>query len=90
MAENFTVPAFLQECDVDTIHQKMMDMLPDDIDKTEAGFPWDFTRPTALIASELLEYYIPETLKLMFPQWSSGEFLDYLANMARLARKRCV
>ena len=87
MAENFTVPAFLQECDVDTIHQKMMDMLPDDIDKTEAGFPWDFTRPTALIASELLEYYIPETLKLMFPQWSSGEFLDYLANMARLARK---
>ena len=37
MAENFTVPAFLQECDVDTIHQKMMDMLPDDIDKTEAG-----------------------------------------------------
>lgn len=87
MAENFTLPAFLQECDVDTIHQKMMDMLPDDIDKTEAGFPWDFTRPTALIASELLEYYIPETLKLMFPQWSSGEFLDYLANMARLARK---
>lgn len=87
MAEDFTLPAFLQDCDVDTIHQRMMDMLPDDIDKTEAGFPWDFTRPTALIASELLEYYIPETLKLMFPQWSSGEFLDYLANMARLARK---
>ena len=87
MAEDFTLPAFLQDCDVDTIHQRMMDMLPDDIDKTEAGFPWDFTRPTAVIASELLEYYIPETLKLMFPQWSSGEFLDYLANMARLARK---
>lgn len=87
MAEDFTLPAFLQDCDVDTIHQRMMDMLPDDIDKTEAGFPWDFTRPTALIASELLEYYIPETLKLMFPQWSTGDFLDYLANMARLARK---
>lgn len=87
MAEEFTLPEFLQDCDVDTIHQRMMDMLPDDIDKTEAGFPWDFTRPTALITSELLEYYIPETLKLMFPQWSSGEFLDYLANMARLARK---
>ena len=81
MAEDFTLPAFLQDCDVDTIHQRMMDMLPDDIDKTEAGFPWDFTRPTALIASELLEYYIPETLKLMFPQWSSGEFLDYLGTI---------
>lgn len=43
MAEDFTLPAFLQDCDVDTIHQRMMDMLPDDIDKTEAGFPWDFT-----------------------------------------------
>ena len=49
MAENFTVPAFLQECDVDTIHQKMMDMLPDDIDKTEAGFPWDFTRIVGIL-----------------------------------------
>lgn len=33
MAEDFTLPAFLQDCDVDTIHQRMMDMLPDDIDK---------------------------------------------------------
>ena len=32
MAEDFTLPAFLQDCDVDTIHQRMMDMLPDDID----------------------------------------------------------
>lgn len=87
MAEEFILPDFLQDCDVDTIHKKMIDMLPDDIDKTEGGFPWDFTRPTALIASELLEYYIPETLKLMFPQWSSGEFLDYLASMASLERK---
>lgn len=67
MAEDFTLPAFLQDCDVDTIHQRMMDMLPDDIDKTEAGFPWDFTRPTALIASELLEYYIPEAA-----EWIQG------------------
>ena len=55
MAEDFTLPAFLQDCDVDTIHQRMMDMLPDDIDKTEAGFPWGFTMPRALIGSELLE-----------------------------------
>lgn len=87
MEYDFVLPDFLQDCDVDTIHSRMMDMLPDDIDKTEAGFPWDFTRPTAIISSELLEFYIPEAIKLMFPQWSSGEFLDYLANMARLSRK---
>lgn len=69
MAEDFTLPAFLQDCDVDTIHQRMMDMLPDDIDKTEAGFPWDFTRPTALIASELLEYYIPEWKCMGVVRW---------------------
>ncbi|MCD8011658.1 MAG: baseplate J/gp47 family protein [Lachnospiraceae bacterium] len=83
----FTLPDFLENVDTDTLHQKMLDMLPEDIDKTEGGFPWDFTRPTALIASELLEFYIPEILKLMFPQWSSGEYLDYLGEMAQLTRK---
>lgn len=87
MAEEFVLPDFLQDCDVDSIHKRMMDKLPDDIDKTEAGFPWDFTRPTAIISSELLEFYIPEAIKLMFPQWSSGEWLDYLATMARISRK---
>lgn len=87
MEEEFVLPDFLQDCDVDSIHKRMMDKLPDDIDKTEAGFPWDFTRPTAIISSELLEFYIPEAIKLMFPQWSSGEWLDYLATMARISRK---
>lgn len=87
MAYDFVLPGFLQGCDIDTIHSRMMDMLPDDIDKTEAGFPWDLTRPTAIISSELLEFYIPETIKLLFPQWSTGEFLDYLANTARTPRK---
>ena len=85
--EEFIAPDFLSGCDVDTIHEKMMTLLPDDIDKTEAGFAWDFTRPAALIAAELLEFYIPEIIKLMFPQWSNGKYLDYLAKMARVERK---
>lgn len=88
MAEEFVLPDFLQEnTDVDTIHARMMDMLPNDIDKTEGGFPWDFTRPTALMSAELLQFYIPEIIKLMFPQWSTGKFLDYLAVMAQIERK---
>lgn len=85
--EEFTLPDFLQNCDADSIHKKMLEELPDDIDKTEGGFPWDFTRPTALAMAELLQFYIPETIKLMFPQWSYGEFLDRLAQMARVERK---
>lgn len=88
MAYDFILPDFLKDnTDVDTIHARMLDLLPNDIDKTEGGFPWDFTRPTALIAAELLQFYIPETIKIMFPQWSHGEFLDFLAATAQTARK---
>ncbi len=87
MAYDFILPEFLEDCDADTIHRRMLDELPDDIDKTEGGFPWDFTRPTALIAAELLQFYIPETIKLMFPQWSTGQFLDYLAATSHTKRK---
>ncbi len=84
---DFVIPDFLQNCDVDTIHNKMMSMLPKDIDKTEGGFPWDFTRPTALIASELLEFYAVEILKLVFIQYSYGEYLDMLCEPLRIKRK---
>ena len=87
MAYDFVLPEFLEDCDADTIHRRMLDELPADIDKTEGGFPWDFTRPTALIAAELLQFYIPEVIKLMFPQWSSGQFLDYLAATSHTKRK---
>lgn len=74
----FVVPDFLDNSDVETIHDKMMSMLPKDIDKTMGGFPWDFTRPTALIASEMLQFHAVELLKLMFPQWSRGVYLEML------------
>lgn len=83
----FTPPSFLQNVDVEKLHQQMLALLPEDIDKVEAGFPWDFTRPTAVIASELLEFFIPEVIKLMFPQWSYGEFLNYIGNAAQVVRK---
>lgn len=86
MAE-FEIPNFLIGQDADTIHKRMMDKLPSDIDKTEAGFPWDFTRPTALEVAELLEFFLPETLKLMFPQFAYGEWLDLHAEQVGLKRR---
>jgi len=88
MAEyDFELPDFLQNCDVDTLHAQMMDELPDDIDKSQGGWPWDFTRPSATLAAQLLEFYIPEAIKLMFTKWSWGQFLDYLGARAQLTRK---
>ena len=47
-AEEMELPDFLENSSEDEIHEKMLGNLPDDIDKAEGGFPWDFTRPTAI------------------------------------------
>lgn len=83
----FTLPDWLENCDSDTILQRMMDRLPSDIDKTEGGFPWDFTAPTALEVAELLQFHIPETLKIMHPMWAYGKWLDYHAHGVGTERK---
>jgi len=83
----FKPPAFLDNQNAETIHKRMMDMLPADIDKTEGGFPWDFTRPTASEKAELLEFFLVETLKIMFPAWAYAEWLDRHAQARGLTRR---
>ena len=83
----FSLPTWLENCDFDTIQHRMMDRLPIDIDRTEGGFPWDFTAPTALEIAELLQFYIPETLKAMHPMWAYGTWLDYHAMGVGTKRK---
>jgi len=87
MAEEFVTPDFLQDGDTDLIHGRMLEKLPVEIDRTEGGFLWDFTRPTALVISEMLQYYLPETIKLAFPDWSSGIYLDMIGKLARVWRR---
>lgn len=86
MAE-FIMPDWLKNQDAETIHRRMMAMLPPDIDDTEGGFPWDFTKPTALEKAELLQFHLVETLKIMFPEWAYGEYLDLHAKRVCLTRR---
>jgi len=83
----FTPPSFLNDQDAETIHKRMMENLPPDIDNTENGFPWDFTKPTALEKAEMLEFHLVETLKIMFPMWAYDEWLDYHAKGRGITRK---
>ena len=83
----FTQPPWLRDQDADTIHARMMANLPEDIDDTEGGFPWDFTRPTALEKAELLEFQMLENVRAMFYQFAGGIYLDYHAEAAGLVRK---
>lgn len=65
----------------------MMNNLPEDIDDMPGGFPYDFTMPTALEKSELLNFHLVRTLMIMFPMWAWNEWLDYHANAASLKRR---
>lgn len=73
--EELEIPQFLENSSEDEIHEKMLGNLPEDIDKTEGGFPWDFTRPTAIELSELKEYVLVELLKSMFPSTCEESYL---------------
>lgn len=92
MADTFTFvpPSWLDDQSAETIHARMMGNLPDDIDDTEGGFPWDFTKPTALEKAELLEYETMETLKLMHYMFAYGIYLDYHAESYGLRRRGSV
>ncbi len=72
----YETPSFLTGHSADEIHARMLENLPAGIDKSEGNIPWDFTRPSALEKAEFIEFVLNESIKLIFPQWSYGEWLD--------------
>lgn len=87
MSYPYTPPPFLQNQSVDEIHSRMMNMLPDDIDKSELQIPWDYTRPAAIEKAEFVEFELNETIKTMFVLWADGKWLDYHAQREGISRK---
>lgn len=87
MAETFTLPDFLLEAEPERIQARMMEELPDDIDDMPAGFPWDFTMPSAIVISEFVENRLARALQVMFPQYAWGEWLDYHGERINLPRR---
>lgn len=86
MAE-FITPDFLENHSPDEVFGKMKTILPADIDLSEGGHGWNMTRPTALVVAELCEFIFPEVIKLIFPEWSYGTFLDAHAKSSGIARR---
>ena len=81
------IPEFLQNNDEDDIHAEMMEIIPDEYDKSEGQHLWNATRPTSYIISQLRGYNIPEALKLIWPGTSYGEYLDRHADAKHITRK---
>ncbi len=88
MAEKFITPEFVDNSDPDTIQSRMMNNLPVDISDMPADFPYDFTMPTAIEISRLIQYNLTRTLMLMFPMWAWGEWLDLHGVSAKVTRKQ--
>jgi len=83
----FTPPEFVDGAEPEEIQQRMMDALPDGIDDMPGGFPYDFTMPTAIEKSELIQFHLVRTLMLMFPQYAWGDWLDLHAAAAGIERR---
>lgn len=83
----FKQPEWMDGVTARSIEQKMKANLPSDIDKTEGGFAWDMTYPSALEKAEMIQFYIQQTLRTMFHIWAEGEWLDHHATENGLVRR---
>lgn len=72
----FILPEFMDATAPEDFLSRMMNELPDDIDDMPAGFANDMTMPTAMIASELINFQLVRALMIAFPQYAWGEWLD--------------
>lgn len=85
--EEMEIPEFLKNNDEDDIHEEMLSMIPDKYDKSEGQHYWNFTRPTARIASQNRGFYLPKAISLIWPQFCADEYLDLHAELRNMPRK---
>lgn len=82
----FTAPDFVDDNDPSSIHERMMQNLPDDIDDMPGGFSSDFTLPSAIEKAELIEFHLVRALMIAFPQYAWDEWLDLHGQQVHVTR----
>lgn len=85
MAE-FITPAFLENHGPDELQGLGTSIMPGDIDLSEGGHPWNFTRAAALMAAEICEFIMPEAIRVFAPGYSYGTYLDDHARARAMSR----
>ena len=63
----FIIPDFIKNADVNKIHKRMRDNLPNDIDKSEGSDVWNLTYPTAYEHAYFAQFCILNALRLIWP-----------------------
>lgn len=87
MAKEFIAPDFISGQSAEEIQQRMMNELPEDIDRMPGGFAYDMTMPTALEKSEAINYHLVRAIMIAFPEWSWDDWLDLHAKQRGLTRR---
>lgn len=88
MAE-FEIPEFLEDQDIDTIHERMLSNLPEDIDISVGSHPYNLTRPVAYELAYIMESVLVDAISLIFPKYCEdySDVLDDHAQIRGLVRK---
>ncbi len=83
----YVTPPFLRNKSVDEVHNQMILNLPADLDVSEGSHEWNMTRPSAIGLARMYQFILPEVIRLIFPSWSYGEYLDAHARNCGLYRR---
>ena len=86
MAE-LTTPNFLKNHSASDVFAMQESIMPADIDLSAGNHAYNFLMAAALIVAEAYEFTLPEVIKLIFPEYSYGSFLDEHAKSRNLTRK---
>lgn len=75
----FQLPAELQNVSADEFCRQMLARIPKNYDRTEGGFVFDMIKPPAILADELVRFWLTLGLLNAFHMWATGIYLDYCA-----------
>ena len=83
----FELPAELRNVSADEFCRQMLARIPKEIDSTEGSFAFDMLKPPALLADELVQFWLVLGLRNSFHMWATGRWLDYCAADCGLIRR---
>lgn len=75
----FELPDELKNVSADEFCRQMLARIPKNFDTTEGGFVFDMIKPPAILAAELVQFWLALGLKNAFHMWAAGVWLDYCA-----------
>lgn len=83
------LPEYLTEQTEDAIRQRMLDALPDDLNKTEGDYIWDSIDPVAIELAQAA-IWAQEVLRRGFASTTFGNYLDLRCEEHGITRKAAV